>query len=518
MKKIVIDPLTRIEGHLKVEATVDGGEVKEARCTGTLFRGWEIILRGRHPLDAQRITQRVCGVCPTAHATASTFALDDAFGIAGQIPDNGRLLRNLILGCNFIQSHVLHFYHLAALDFVDVTAVANYEGEDADLQSIKGFIARGALGPFVPRHEGDYRFSPEMNRTLTAHYVQALRARRLAHEMLCIFGGKMPHNAAIMPGGNSEVATTDKVASFLGRLSEVRNFIDNVYLPDILAVARAYGDHAGIGAGCNRYLAYGAFDSQVENTDPATRERLLPQGLVTADGELEPLDAAQITESVAGSWFRSPSNLHPSEGETDPDPHKEGGYSWIKSPRYGGKSTEVGPLARAIVAYHRGAEPLKSIVDSVLGELGAGPEALHSLLGRHAARAIETKIVADAMVDWLLALKPGEPVCADWTVPDSASGMGLTCAPRGALGHWLAIKDGVIDRYQLVVPTTWNAGPRDEEGQPGPIEQALEGSPVKDAENPFEVLRVVRSFDPCLACAVHVVDARGNDVRRFRVA
>jgi len=518
MQKIVIDPLTRIEGHLKVEVTVDGGEVKEARCSGTLFRGWEIILKGRHPLDAQRITQRVCGVCPTAHAMASTLALDDAFGIADQIPTNGRLLRNLILGCNFIQSHVLHFYHLAALDFVDVTAVADYEGENDDLQAVKSFIARGALGPFVPRYEGDYRFSPEMNRKLTAHYVQALRARRLAHEMLCIFGGKMPHSAAIMPGGNSEVPTVDKISSFLGRLNEVQRFIDNVYLPDILEVAKAYPDHAGIGGGCNRYLAYGSFDLQGENVDPVTRDRLLPQGLLTAEGELEPLDASQITESVASSWFRSASNLHPAEGETEPDPQKDGGYSWLKSPRYDGKATEVGPLARTMVAYRRGAEPLKSIVDSVLGELGAGPEALSSALGRHAARAIETKIAADAMTDWLLALKPGEPVCADWTVPGEAEGMGLTAAPRGALGHWVVIKDGVIGRYQLVVPTTWNACPRDEDGQPGPMEQALEGTTVRDTENPFEVVRIVRSFDPCLACAVHVVDGRGNGLRRFRIA
>jgi len=311
MKKIVIDPLTRIEGHLKVEVVVDGGEVKEARCSGTLFRGWEIILKGRHPLDAQRITQRVCGVCPTAHATASSFALDDAFGVADRIPDNGRLLRNLILGCNYIQSHVLHFYHLAALDFVDVTAVADYDGEDDDLQAVKAFIGRGALGPFVPRHEGDYRFSPEVNRTLTAHYVQALRARRLAHEMLCIFGGKMPHSATIMPGGNSEVPTMDKISTFLGKLSEVQNFIDTRYVPDVLAVAKVYSDHAGVGGGCNRYLAYGSFDLKGENVDPATRERLLPQGLVTADGEFQKIDAAQITESVASSWFSSPSKIRP---------------------------------------------------------------------------------------------------------------------------------------------------------------------------------------------------------------
>ena len=518
MKKIVIDPLTRIEGHLKVEVTIDGGEVKEARCAGTLFRGWEIILKGRHPLDAQRITQRVCGVCPTAHATASSQALDDAFGVAGKIPDNGRLLRNLILGCNYIQSHVLHFYHLAALDFVDVTAAAEYDGEDPDLQAVKAFIGRGALGPFVPRHEGDYRFSPEMNRTLAAHYVQALRARRLAHEMLCIFGGKMPHSAAIMPGGNSEVPTMDKISTFLGKLNEVRNFIDTRYVPDVLGVAKTYPDYAGIGAGCKRYLSYGAFDLGGENVDPATRDRLLPQGLLTAEGELENVDAAQITESVASSWFSSPSGLHPPQGETEPDPRKERGYSWIKSPRYDGKSVEVGPLARALVAYNLGAEPLKGMVDSVLAELGAGPEALLSVLGRHAARAIEAKIVADAMVDWLLALKPGEPVCADWAVPDEAEGMGLVGAPRGALGHWIKIENGVIGRYQLVVPTTWNAGPRDEDGQPGPIEQALEGTKVKDTENPFEVLRIVRSFDPCLACAVHVIDARGNDIRRFRVA
>jgi len=517
MKKIVIDPVTRIEGHLKIEVTVDAGEVKEARCGGTLFRGWEIILKGRHPLDAQRITQRVCGVCPTAHCTASTFALDQAFGIMDKVPDNGRLLRNLIFGSNFLQSHILHFYHLAAFDFVDVTAVAGYDGEDDDLRSIKSFIDRGALGPFVPRYEGDYRLSADANRRLTAHYAQALRARRIAHEMLCIFGGKMPHNATIMPGGNSEVPTMDRISTFLGKLNQVRAFIDNRYIPDVLAVAKAYADYAGVGHGPGLYLSYGAFPQGAEPVDVCARNRMFEQGVLTEAGKIEDVDVAAITESVASSWFASPSNLHPSEGETEPDPHKDGGYSWLKSPRYKGRAAEVGPLARAMLAYKRGRQPIKGMIDSVLSELGAGPEALPGVLGRHAARAIETKVVADAMVDWLMQLKPDEPVCAEWTVPEEGEGAGVTCAPRGALGHWITIKNGVIDRYQLVVPTTWNAGPRDETGQPGPYEQALEGTKVKDPENPFEVVRIIRSFDPCLACAVHVIDARGNDLRRFRV-
>jgi len=517
MERIVIDPVTRIEGHLKVEAVIDGGEVKEAYASGTLFRGLEMILEGRHPLDAVRITQRICGVCPTAHATASSLCLDDAFGIAGDIPDNGRILRNLLLGANIIQSHVLHFYHLALLDYLDVTAVAGYEGEDEDLKSIRAFIERGELGPFVPRLEGDYRLSEEMNRRLTAHYVRALRMRRLAHEMSSIFGGKMPHNMGIIPGGVTAGPTVSKVTSFLWKLNELREFINACYVPDVLTVASCYPDHLEQGRGAGRYLSYGMLELAAADAPGMTKQRLLPAGRLTDEGALEDVDPTAIVESVVHSWYQAGTDGEPAGEVTIPEPGKEGAYSWLKSPRYDGRPHEVGPLARMLVACAAGNPLVKEAVDGALAVLSAQPEMLESTMGRHLARALECKMVADAMAGWLLELEPGEPHCAEFTIPEEASGVGLTDAPRGALGHWIRIEGGSISRYQAVVPTTWNAGPRDGTDEPGPMEQALTGLKVRDPEQPFEVLRAVRSFDPCLACAVHLVTVRGGSLAQFRV-
>jgi len=439
--KITIDPVTRIDGNLKIQATVDDGVVRDAKSSGTLFRGFEIFLRGREPRDAQRITQRVCGVCPTAHATASTLNLDSAFGIADKIPDNGRIIRNLIFGSNFIQSHVLHFYHLAALDYVDITAMADYDGGDPQMNSVKGFIARGELGPFVPRYEGDYRFDKATNRELVRHYLVALEMRRLSQEMLAVFGGKMPHNCTIVPGGVTEHPTVDKITGFLWRLNKIRGFIDTMYIPDIIAVAQTYPDYFYIGGGPGNYIAYGVFDLETENPDYAKRKRFTAPGALEGMETLKELDTDAITESVAHSWFECNGPLHPSRGVTVPDARKAGGYSWIKSPRYEGKPYEVGPLARMLVSYHAGREPMVKAVDDLLGVLKAEPAVLNSTLGRHAARALETKLVADRMAEWVLELKPGEPVCAPYEVPEEAEGMGITGAPRGALGHWIQSKD-----------------------------------------------------------------------------
>jgi len=515
--RITIDPVTRIEGHLMIEAVVDDGVVKEARCSGTLFRGFEILLKGREPRDAQLVTQRVCGVCPIAHAMASALSLDSAFGIAHGIPDNGRIIRNLILGSNFIQSHVLHFYHLAALDYVDITAMADYQGRDPEMNSVREFMARGELGPFVPRYEGDYRFDKATNQGLVRHYLVAFEIRRLAHEMLSLFGGKMPHNCAIVPGGVTEHPTVDKMAGFLWRLNRIRHFIDSVYLPDIVAVARAYPDCLQTGSGPGNYLAYGVFDLGAGSQDHAGGERLHAPGALETMETLKELDTDLITESVKHSWYEGDGELHPSEEETVPNRGKKEGYSWIKSPRYKGEVYEVGPVARMLVSYHAGREQVKRMVDGLLAELRAEPQALNSLLGRHAARALETKLVADKLAEWVLELRPGEPVCAPYDVPEHAEGNGITDAPRGALGHWMRIREGRIERYQLVVPTTWNASPRDDKEQLGPIEQSLIGTRVEDAENPYELVRIVRSFDPCLACAIHVVSTKGRRMGVMRV-
>ncbi|HUV73540.1 MAG TPA: nickel-dependent hydrogenase large subunit [Anaerolineae bacterium] len=519
MGKITIDPITRIEGHLKIDAVVEDGEVKEARSSGTLFRGFELILRGRDPRDASQLTQRICGVCPQTHATASVLCLDSAFGISDKITDNGRIMRNLLLGANYIQSHLLHFYHLAALDYVDVTKVAAYEGNNPALKSIKRFISRGALGPFAPRYEGDYRLSDEVDQAATAHYVQALEIRRKAHEMLALFGGKMPHNCATVAGGVTEHPTVDKMTSFLWRLNEIREFIDDVYIPDVVAVAEAYPDYFEIGAGCGNLLAYGVFDLDGTETDYLKRKRLLRSGTVSTDLKLGQVDAFKIVEYVKHSLYEdSSTGRYPGDGETAPQPEKDGAYSWLKAPRYDGKVYEVGPLARVAVNYVAGDSAVQGLVNPVLSHFDAPPSALFSVLGRHAARALECKYVADSMADWVLQLKPQEPVYTDYTMPEEAAGMGLVCGPRGALGHWIRIQDGKIANYQCVVPTTWNASPKDDHGQPGPIEQALVGTNIRDEDNPFEIVRIVRSFDPCLACAVHIITPKGQELGQFRIS
>jgi len=513
---ITIDPVTRIEGHLKIEALVDGGEVKDARCCGTMFRGFENILVGRHPLDAVRLTQRVCGVCPTAHGTASTQCLDDALGVADQIPPNGRLVRDLLLGSNFLQSHILHFFALAALDFVDVTALADYEGADSDLKAVRAFIDRKELSPFFPRYEGDYRCDKATNIALVQGYLKALHIRRTCHEMLCVFGGKMPHNIALVPGGTTAEVTPDKIATFMGKLEEISEFVEDVYIPALFTVAGAYGDYFDIGAGCGRFLSYGALETDDESHDPLARNRLLSRGLVE-DGQLRPVSADKITEEVACSRYADDCAAPPARGKTDPEPNKDGAYSWLKAPRYDGAPAEVGPLSRTLAGYMAGSEPIKSEVDAVLAATGLGAEKLTSVLGRHVARGLECRIIAKAMYGWLTELKLGEPVSVPLSIPDEGTGVGMTEGPRGALGHWIEIKDKVISRYQLVVPTTWNGSPRDGNGVPGPMEQALIGTKVKDRDNPFEVVRIVRSFDPCLACSVHVMTATGRTKGVYRI-
>ena len=506
---ITIDPVTRIEGHMKVEVTVDAGRVKDAKCVGTMFRGFENIIAGRYPVDAVRLAQRVCGVCPTIHGTASAKGLDHAFGIADKIPENGRLVRNLLMGSNYLQSHILHFFALAALDFVDVTALADYEGSDSELKSVRAFIDRKELSPFFPRYEGDYRCDKATNIELVRSYLKALHIRRVTHEMLSIFGGKAPHNIGIVPGGVASQVTPDKIAGFFGKLDEIRQFTEDVYIPTILRVAAVYGDYFDVGKGCARYLSYGAFDMDNASVDPLSRNRLWCAGMLD-DGKLQAASQDKIAEEVACSRYSDDCAVRPAEGKTTPQGEKQGAYSWIKAPRYDGAPAEVGPLARVLINYAAGEQTVKDEVDAALSAAGADADKLHSVMGRHLARALEARMLAKAMVGWLRELKPYEPAAVEFTIPDEAAGAGLVGGPRGALGHWVQIKDKVIRRYQMIVPTTWNASPRDASGTPGPIEQALLATKVKDCDNPFEVVRIIRSFDPCLACAVHVLTAAGD--------
>ena len=374
------------------------------------------------------------------------------------------------------------------------------------------------LGPFYPRYEGDYRLPAKVSQDAVAHYVQALNMRRVAHEMSAIFSGKMPHNVAIVPGGVTSPLSVDKIANFIWKLQDLRNFIDNVYIPDVIAVAEVYSDYFAVGKGCGNLLSYGVFDLETQEKDLTKRKRLLLQGTTSAsDLTLNPVDTSKIAEYVKNSWYKSKSGLHPSQGETEPDYTKSDAYTWLKAPRLDGKVYEVGPLARMVVSYVGGEPTVQSLVNSTLSHFKAGPEALFSVLGRHAARALECKFVADSMVNWLLELKPGEPVCAEYTQPAAGNGMGLWDAPRGALGHWVNVEDGKIKNYQCVVPSTWNMSPRDDQGQPGPVEQAITGTKIKDESNPFEIVRIVRAFDPCIACAVHLITPKGNEIGKFRI-
>jgi hydrogenase large subunit len=468
MTRLAIDPITRIEGHLKVEIQVEDGVIKEARCTGALYRGLEEILRGRHPLDAQRITTRICGVCPLAHSTAASLCLDDALGLSP--PRAGQLLRNLIYGANFLHNHILHFYHLALPDY----------------------LPSGALpGALSPGTNEDRRFSPEEANRMASHYLQGLEVRRKAQELVALFGGKMPHDMSIVPGGVTYRPTLGEVAAFRFRLKEIMGFIEASYIPDLLLLAERYHDYFQIGT-VENLLAYGCF--------PLEGEKLFPAGVFLNGGVVD-FDPGEIREGFSHSWYQGDGHQPPWEEEAPPAPDKPGGYSWIKAPRYRGEPCEVGPAARVAVALARGREELKEIARDLLREAEASLGELSSAMGRHLSRGIEALVIGRAMEGWLSQLDLSAPVATEYRIPEGARGQGLSEAPRGAVGHWLEIRGKKIARYQVIAPTTWNASPRDAEGVPGPMEQALQGTKVA-RDGALEAGRIVRSFDPCLACAV----------------
>jgi Ni,Fe-hydrogenase I large subunit len=501
-KTIVISPLTRIEGHLSIKTEMADGRVVSAFVVGEMFRGFEKILRGRDPLDAQQITQRICGVCPVEHGVASVLAQEQAYAV--NPPSNGRLARNIIQGANFIASHITHFYLLSALDFVDIEAVGAYEGSDAALLAVKSWLkeqlaARTVLpaAPFLPRYAADYLKDADLNCAAVRHYLEALEMRKVAQQLGALFAGKMPHAATLVPGGITEHVTSLSIASSQSLLGSLRTFIDRCYLPDVLAVAKAFPAYFSIGKGGGNFLAYGVFPESGDG------QRFFPSGALLG-GNTQPLNVAGITEDTGCSRFSSPSGLKPESGETTAAPEKANAYSWLKAPRYEGHVMEVGPLARLLVGYAAGGNPLiKTAVDDLLAKTGRTTSDLASVMGRHAARAIECKLIADRCAGWIDQLVTGQPTFADFRIPESGRGVGLTEAARGALGHWIEVRDRKVHNYQCVVPTTWNCSPRDDRGVPGALEQALVGTPVADENNPVEVARVVRSFDPCIACAVH---------------
>ena len=465
--KVTIDPVTRIEGHLKAEVEVKDGVVVDARVFGGMYRGFEQILIGRDPRDATQITQRICGVCPTAHATASALALDDAFNI--KLTPNGRLARNLILGANFLQSHILHFYHLAALDYVN--------GPDT--------------APFIPRYaKNDVRVPKNINDVAVGQYLEALEIRKICHEMVALLGGRMPHVQGIVGGGTTEIPTREALNAYAERFKQVKKFVMEKYVPIVYLLAGPYGDLLKTGGGYHNCVAWGVFPMDDSNTN----NTLLKRGVFT-EGKDYPVDPNLIKEYVKHSFFDdSTTGLNPSEGKTIPDPYKKGAYSFIKSPRYNGKPHQSGPLARMWVTNPE----LSKIGKEKLGikKLRDIGDAAFSILGRHVARAEETVMVADAVAQWLDEIKPGKETLIDVDIPNSSEGLGLTEAPRGALLHYINIKNKKIANYQVTSATIWNANPMDDMGQRGPMEQALIGVPVPDPANPVNVGRLIRSFDP----------------------
>ncbi|HEY5595570.1 MAG TPA: nickel-dependent hydrogenase large subunit [Nitrospiria bacterium] len=529
MSRIIIDPITRIEGHLALEVEVEGGKVKDAWASGTLFSGFEIVLKNRDPRDAYHITQRICGVCPTSHAHTAALCLEDAAGI--HPPDTGRLVRNMVEGAQFLHSHILWFYHLAALDFVDVVSAIQAETKDHYLKDVQARLRKsvegGQLGPFANAYWGHpaYKLPPELNLLAVAHYLEALEKQAQASHISAIFGGRMPMTMTTPAGGSVHIPTVDDMANLKPRLLELQHWVDHVYIPDVLAIAPYYLDYAKIGVGPRNFLAWGVFD------DPSfdTKNRLMPSGIIM-DGQLKALEIDQttVTEDVTHGWYKDGKPSHPSIGVTEPEFTEwdvEKKYTWAKAPRYGDRPMETGALARMVVAYAKGHPTARPMIDQTLESLGVGghPEVLFSVVGRIAARALETKIIADAMVQWsdeiLENIKKGKKdTFTQYTLPARAQGTGLWEAPRGALGHWNQIEAQRLANYQVVTPTCWNISPRDANGVKGPIEQALIGTPVADAKRPLEILRVAHSFDPCLACTVHVIDPESNAVYKVRVS
>ncbi|MGD8949414.1 MAG: nickel-dependent hydrogenase large subunit [Desulfobacterales bacterium] len=542
--RIVVDPITRIEGHLKIETEVENGTVTSAWSTGMLFRGIETILKGRNPEDAWLFTQRLCGVCTYVHGSTSVRCVEDAAGVT--IPENARIIRNCLMGAQYLHDHPVHFYHLHALDWVDIVsalsadpgATANLAGDVtpnapaidfAAVQArLKNFVDSGQLGPFANAYWGHpaYKLPPEANLLLAAHYLEALKMQAKTARLHAIFGGKNPHVQSLRVGGVTcrQDINNARINEFRGLLNEAKNFIDTVYVPDTAFLANFYaqpenGDWANIG-GNDNFLACGEFPM----TSQEPQSLFFPQGVIFGRNlnDVKQLDTAEILEHAQHSWYQNNTALHPSVGETDPNYtgyNPDASYSWLKAPRYRGEPMEVGPLARMLVAYGSGMAKAQGAINGFLLDTGLSESAMFSVLGRVAARALETQIIAHAMDNWLdeLVRGIGRNAYQPTPTPVSGTGMGLNEAPRGALGHWIDIQNQQIANYQMVVPSTWNFGPRCDQGKPGPMEQALVEVPVFNMEKPLEILRTVHSLDPCIACAVHVIDPESDRAYEIRV-
>ena len=548
MTRSIIDPITRIEGHLRVEMEVDNGVVTDAWVSGGCFRGMELVVQDRTPEDAAQIVQRICGVCPVSHTHASSLAGEAAYGIV--IPNQARIIRNLVEGGQFLHSHILWLYTLAALDYVNPLNALNanvgkaYDLMEAagtscstDLKTLMGTLTKFANNGQLSIFSGGwfldgqapeaYKLDPEADLICTAHYLEALNMQAKASEICGLIGGKMPHIMTLVPGGTAFVPTEEKLDELYSITREIRDWVDSTMLPDTKIIASAYPEALGFGRGCGRYGAWGVF--QRENFEMA--DRYMPSGVVyTNDGlRLEDPDPSLIKEYVGHSWYVGDSDLNPKEGVTDPlyteyyvagTEHEENGhmigtvndrYTWSKGPSYNGECMEAGPFSRVLAAYLRGGEKNAYIVnnlDKLMADLNLTLPQLQSTLGRVAARQVECSYIAHLMVDWvdelIEALKGGDSEYFRAPEHLTGYGCGMWEAPRGALYHDEHVDNGRITGYQIIIPTTWNIAPRNAEGVRGPMEQALIGTPVANVDAPINALRTVHSFDPCTACAVHV--------------
>ena len=545
MTRSVIDPITRIEGHMRCEMEVEGGKVVDAWVSGGSFRGMEKVVEHRAPEDAAQIVQRICGVCPVSHSHASTIAAEKSYGIT--IPNNARIIRNLIEGAQFLHSHILWFYNLAALDYVnplnaltadiaDTYALAQAAGTSmnsdfAQVQErLKKFAANGQLsifsGNWFDAEDGTaYTMPPELDLICTAHYLEALQMQARSSEVAGLLGGKMPHVMTIIPGGTAFVPTAQKLDDLWAMVNEIYDWVSTTMIQDTLALAPFYKDGLTWGGGCGRFGAWGVFEGPGwpygEDYTEQMNNRYLPAGVLMngLEGKVDNVDESKIAEYVGTSWYKGSETYQSPYFVTEPEfteYNVEERYSWCKAPSYDGKALECSALSRVLVAYKRGVPFITENVDKFLKDLGGGlgldgaapASAVVSMLGRTAVRQIETLYIAQLMKDWtqelIAAVAGGDSTYFTKSLTDSGAGTGFWEAPRGALYHSEKVSGGKIEGYQIIIPTTWNLAPINQNGEHGPIEQALIGCPVGDIEKPINALRLVHSYDPCVSCAVHV--------------
>ena len=566
-KRVVVDPITRIEGHLRAEVIVgDDGVVEDAFVSSTLWRGLEVIAKGRDPRNIPLMMQRICGVCTYSHYLKSTMTVENALGI--KIPYNAELVRTLMNAALFIHDHPVHFYHLHGVDWVDIVSALSADERKAselafkysdnpigtgenELKRVKEKIAKFAkhpqgLGPFANAYWGHktYKVTPEQNLIALSHYLKALEMQRIAAQMMAIFGGKQPHPQSLVVGGVTcvmDILNPQRMGEYLVKFQEMADFINNAYYPDIVMAVEMYKTEPSVmkPMGVKNFMAH-------EEFMVGRGEYLFESGIIM-NGDLSKvyeIDEDKITEDATHAWYKNDKPLHPYDGETEPnytgfvdgesigvdgtnvetkliDERKK--YSWIKSPRYNGEAMEVGPLASILVAYVKGNEKVTTLVNEFLGKTGIPAAALLSTLGRTGARMLQSKLIADnalvAFSNLIENLKVDQETCAPYIIDNDKEyfGRGIGEVPRGMLSHWLKIKNGVVENYQAVVPSTWNAGPMDAQGKKGPYEADLIGLKIEDLTQPLEIIRIIHSFDPCIACAVHVMDTKGNTLSEYKV-